>query len=139
MFGIERRTILQFLKFNLVGITNTFLATMVYLLVAYGSGSYTLGLIADYAFGIVFGFIANKLFTFERKDEPVTVKQVAKYLVVYGVVFAINLGLLRLAVEQYGYDQYLAQVAIFALIVVPIFFVQKKYVFADKPVRPEAA
>lgn len=133
MFGISRRTIIQFLKFNLVGITNTFLATLVYVIVAYGSGSYTLGLISDYAFGIVFGFVANKIFTFDKKDEPVTLKQVATYVVVYGVVFAINYALLRVAVETYGLDQYLAQFAIFALIVVPIFFVQKKYIFADKP------
>lgn len=132
MFGISRRTIIQFLKFNLVGITNTFLAAVVYVVVAYGSGSYTLGLIADYAFGIVFGFILNKLFTFEKKDEPVTAKQVGKYVVVYGFVFAINYSLLRVAVETYGYDQYIAQFVIFAVIVVPLFFVQKKYVFVDK-------
>ena len=133
MFGISRRTIVQFLKFNLVGITNTILATLIYVLVAYLSGSYTLGLISDYAFGIVFGFVANKLFTFENKDEPVTLKQVAKYVVVYAVVFAINYALLHVAVETYGQDKYLAQFAIFALIVMPIFFVQKKYIFDDKP------
>ena len=132
MFGISRRTIIQFLKFNLVGITNTFLAAVVYVIVTALSGSYTLGLVADYAFGIVFGFIANKLFTFENKDERVTVKLVAKYVVLYGFVFAINFSLLRVAIESYGYDQYLAQFVIFALIVVPIFFVQKKYVFVDK-------
>jgi putative flippase GtrA len=132
MFGISRPTIIQFLKFNLVGITNTFLAAVVYVIVAHLSGSYTLGLIADYAFGIVFGFIINKLFTFENKDEPVTVKQVAKYVVVYGFVFSINYSLLRLAVESYGYGQYLSQFVIFVVIVVPLFFVQKKYVFVDK-------
>ena len=131
MFGISRRTIIQFLKFNLVGITNTFLAAVVYVLVAYATGSYTFGLVADYVFGIVFGFVLNKLFTFEKK-EPVTVKLVAKYVVVYGFVFAINYSLLYVAVDRYGYDQYLAQFVIFALIVVPIFFVQKKYVFVDK-------
>jgi hypothetical protein len=82
--------------------------------------------------GIVFGFIINKLFTFENKDEPVTVKQVAKYVVVYGFVFSINYSLLRLAVESYGYGQYLSQFVIFVVIVVPLFFVQKKYVFVDK-------
>lgn len=138
MFGFSRRTVIQFLKFNLVGITNTILASLVYVIVAYLSGSYTLGLISDYAFGIVFGFVANKIITFENKDEPVTLKQVLKYLVIYGFVFGINFGLLRVAVENYGYDQYLAQFAIFALIVVPIFFVQKKYVFADKPVEEVA-
>lgn len=138
MLGINRRTIIQFLKFNLVGITNTFLATMVYVIVAYVSGSYTLGLVSDYAFGIVFGFIANKLFTFEHKDEPVTAKQVGKYVAVYAVVFGVNFGLLHVAVDTYGHDKYLAQFAIFALIVLPIFFVQKKYIFVDKPAENAA-
>lgn len=132
MLGINRRTIIQFLKFNLVGITNTVLAAVVYVVVAYLTGSYTLGLISDYTFGIAFGFVANKLFTFEHKDEPVTAKLVGKYVLVYGFVFAVNYGLLRLAVETYGYDPYLAQFVVFAVIVVPLFFVQRKYVFVDK-------
>lgn len=138
MFGVDRRTIIQFVKFNLVGGINTVLATLVYVAVAALTDNYTLGLISDYAFGIVFGFIANKIWTFGHQ-EPFSLRLVAKYIAVYAVVFAINYSLLRLAVEHYGYDRYLAQFVIFAVVVLPIFIVQKKYVFADKRATTEGA
>jgi putative flippase GtrA len=133
--SISRRTLVQFVKFNLVGALNTILATTVYVVVAYASDSYTLGLVADYGFGIAFGFVLNKQWTFAHRD-AIRASAVVRYVVLYGAVFALNYALLRVAVETCGYDRYLAQVAIFAVIVVPIFLVQKRYVFADKEARP---
>ncbi len=131
MFGISRRTVVQFVRFNIVGIINTGLAAIVYVIVAYLTESYTLGLIADYAFGIVFGFAMNKRWTFAH-EQAVSARDVGKYVLLYAVVFAVNYSLLRVAVETYEYNQYLAQFVIFAVIVVPIFLVQKRYVFKDK-------
>lgn len=133
MIAIDRRTIVQFVKFNIVGLVNTALATAVYIAVVYVTDSYTAALISDYSVGIALGFVLNKRWTFEQ-SAGLSVRALARYVVVYAVVFALNYGLLGLAVDGYGYDPYVAQLAIFAVIIAPIFLIQKRYVFITKGV-----
>jgi hypothetical protein len=66
-----RNLVVQFLRFNIVGIINTALTYIIFSTLVLIGIPFYLALAADYTFGIVFSFFANKKFTF-RIDSVVS-------------------------------------------------------------------
>jgi putative flippase GtrA len=124
----ERNTLREFFRFNLVGAINTFVSLMLYFGLVYIDVYYLFALVADYLFGIVFGFFMNKTYTF-RIRERASVSMSLKMVYVYLLIFLLNIILLVVSVEMIGLNEYLGQITSFAVLVVVAFFAQKYYVF----------
>lgn len=123
-------TVGQFLRFNAVGIVNTALTYAVYaLFVTLGTGHYP-ALVADYAVGIAFGFVANKRFTF-RDRRRAEIGAFARMVAVYLPMLALNAALLWLLVDRLGVDALAGQAAAVVVVAGLSFLAQKHIVFKN--------
>ncbi len=124
----KRDTLIQFIKFNIVGIINTVLNYLIYSLLIYSGVGYRISLAVDYALGIAVSFILNKKYTF-KKDEKTNPLMVIKMIFSYVCIFFINVFLLEFMVEKINVDLYVGQFFSIIIIVLISFVLQKLYVF----------
>src|ERR1700677_541532 len=120
--------IIQFLKFGLVGVSNTLIAFAVYTLLFKGFGVWYLAASAiGFALGAVNGFLLNRRWTFSGHvgDALTPVR--------WGVVQTCGLGvdeaLLYVLVHDAHLDKLLAQVCATAVVTVTTFFVNRAWTF----------
>lgn len=125
----KKETIIQYIKFNIVGILNTLLAFLVYTIITYVSGSYFWGLLMDYLFGIIFSYVANKVFTFKDREKTSPWK-LLKFTLLYAGVFVINYLMLDFAIKKYNFNPYISQFVVFAVLSVGLFTAQKIFIFS---------
>ena len=117
------------LKFLVVGITNTLGGYAFYAaLVALGV-NYAVALTLEYVAGIAYGFVLNKRWTF--KAQGGSLRQVWRYIALYGVIYLLNVGLLMALVERWGLNPYVSQLILLGFLTLLSFGVQKHWIFAD--------
>lgn len=116
----------QFIKFLLVGCSNTVVVLMVYYIVVWISGKeyYLLGQTVGYGVGILNSFFWNSKFVFSRSKETL-VKAFIKMCACYGVTYVIQMALLYAFVEWFFLSEILAPIVAIA-ITTPINFMLNK-------------
>lgn len=118
----------EFLRFLVVGATNTVLGYLLYWILLsvlpYGA-AYT----AAYAIGILISYLLNCTIVFQRKP---TWSGLLRFPLVYVVQYALGLALLALFVERLRLDKRIAAAAV-AGCSVPLTFVLSRWVI--RPVR----
>jgi putative flippase GtrA len=126
--GSTRPIATQFVKFGIVGVSNTLLTFAVYTLLLKVFGLWYLGASAiGFAVGAVNGFLLNRRWTFrEHVGDALTP---VRWFVVQGSGLLVNLGLVYLFVEQAGLDKLLGQAAATAIVVVLTFFANRSWTF----------
>jgi putative flippase GtrA len=124
----NQETLGQLVRYNLVGLVNTVAAYLLYAGLVFLGVSYTLALVADYAFGTLVGFFLNKHFTFRRLGK-VEFQMVIRQVTTAGVTFGVNLATLWALVEKVGINEYLGQGLALFLVMVCGFLGQKFWVF----------
>ncbi len=127
----------QFVKFGIVGISNTLLAFGVYTLLLKGVGVWYLAASAiGFAVGAVNGFLLNRRWTFrEHVGDALTP---VRWFVVQGCGLLVNLGLVYLFVEEAGLDKLLAQACATAIVVVLTFLANRSWTFRMRPATDPA-
>jgi len=122
------------LKFLVVGITNTLGGYAFYAaLVALGV-NYAVALTLEYVAGIAYGFVLNKRWTFNAQGG--SLRQAWRYVVLYGVIYLLNVGLLMALVERWGLNPYISQLILLGFLTLLSFVVQKRWIFADAHKEP---
>lgn len=122
----------SFLKFLVVGVTNTLGGYAFYAgLLALGV-NYALALTLEYVAGIAYGFLLNKRWTFKAKGGAA--QQVWRYLALYGLIYVLNVTILMLLVERCALSPYVAQVLLLGFLTLLSFVVQKHWIFAKQPI-----
>ena len=118
----------QFLKFGIVGISNTLLTFLVYtvLLKVFGVW-YLAASAAGFTVGATNGFLLNRRWTF--RDHVGDSLTPVRWAVVQGSGLAVNVGLLFLFVSEAGLDKLLAQAFATAVVTVTTFFVNRAWTF----------
>jgi putative flippase GtrA len=100
---------LQFIKFNIVGLANTLLDYGVFtLLIWLGLESIIIAQCISYGIGILNSYFFNKYWTFTQKNK-VQPKQVVRFLTLNGFGLLLSLGLLTLFTDQLHYKVQLAK------------------------------
>jgi putative flippase GtrA len=120
--------ILQFIRFNLVGVVNTGLTYAVYAALVLIGMNHFVALGADYAVGIVFSFAVNKRLTFQVTDRA----NLAMFLRMAGsyiLLLAINALILWVLVDKNDVNPYLGQVMAVAVVALLSFAAQRILVF----------
>ena len=99
---------MQFVKFGIVGVSNTLLTFIVYTILLKVFGVWYLAASAvGFIVGATNGFLLNRRWTFrEHVGDALTP---VRWAIVQGCGLAINLGLLYLFVSEAGLDKLLAQ------------------------------
>jgi putative flippase GtrA len=118
----------QFVKFGIVGVSNTALAFLVYTMLVKGFGLWYLAASAiGFAVGAVNGFLLNRRWTFrEHAGDPLTP---VRWFVVQGCGLLLNLALVYVLVDRVALDKLLGQAVATVVVVVITFFVNRAWTF----------
>ena len=136
----ETRTIIiQFIKFGLVGISNTLVSWLCYyIFILVNSALYLIGGTVGGIISIANAFFWNEHFVFkcEKKDLKSKIKRLGKTYVSYGVTSLLGLLILWVEVKFWEIDEKLAPI-INLIITVPLnFIINKLWTFKDKEKAP---
>jgi putative flippase GtrA len=122
----------QFVKFGIVGVSNTLLTLVVYTVLLKVFGVWYLGASAiGFVVGATNGFLLNRKWTFkEHVGDALTP---VRWAIVQGCGLGINEGLLYLFVHDARVDKLLAQVFATAVVTVTTFLVNRAWTFRMHP------
>jgi putative flippase GtrA len=120
--------VVQFLKFGIVGVSNTLLAFAIYTVLLKVFGVWYLAASAiGFIVGAVNGFLLNRRWTFAgHVGDSLTP---VRWGVVQGCGLALNLGLLYLFVDGAGVEKLLGQALATAIVTVVTFLVNRAWTF----------
>lgn len=123
-----RPVLIQFLKFGIVGISNTLLTFAVYTLLLKVFGVWYLAASAiGFAVGTINSFLLNRRWTFRGHVGDALTP--VRWTVVQCSGLGVNLGLLYLLVHDAGVDKLLAQALATAVVTVSTFFANRAWTF----------
>jgi putative flippase GtrA len=122
------QVVVQFVKFGIVGVSNTVLAFGIYTLLLKGFGVWYLAASAiGFVLGAVNGFLLNRRWTFAgHVGDSLTP---VRWGVVQGCGLALNEGLLFLFVDGAGVEKLLGQACATAIVTVITFLVNRAWTF----------
>ncbi len=122
----------QFVKFGIVGVSNTLITFAVYTLLLKGFGVWYIAASAiGFVVGAANGFWWNRRWTFrEHVGDALTP---VRWFVVQGCGLALNLALIYVFVEHVGLDKLLGQACAIAFVTVSTFFVNRAWTFRVHP------
>jgi len=130
--------IVQFVKFGIVGVSNTLLAFAVYTLLLKVFGVwYVAASGIGFTVGAVNGFLLNSRWTFRGHAGDALTP--LRWAVVQGCGLALNLGLVYLFVDGLGMDKLLGQIPTTAIVTVLTFFANRAWTFRGRPSAPVVA
>lgn len=119
------QAIVQFLKFCVVGVSNTLISLAVYYLFVVADPSlYIVGNIVGYIAGIVNSYMLNSRFVFHKKDN--TVRVIIKTSVSYGTTLALGTFTIYVFVNILMISEVIAPL-LNSLITIPLNFILIKY------------
>jgi putative flippase GtrA len=118
----------QFVKFGIVGVSNTLLSFVVYILLLKVFGVWYIAASGiGFAVGAVNGFLLNRRWTFrEHVGDALTP---VRWFVVQGCGLLVNLGLVFVLVDGAHLDKLVGQAFATAVVVVLTFFANRAWTF----------
>jgi putative flippase GtrA len=124
--------LVQFVKFGIVGISNTLLTFVIYTLLLKVFGVWYLAASAiGFIVGAVNGFLLNRRWTFaDHVGDSLTP---VRWAVVQSGGLGINLGLLYVFVHDAALDKLVAQALATIVVTVTTFFVNRAWTFRHEP------
>ena len=124
--------LLQFVKFGIVGISNTIITFAVYTLLLKAFGVWYIAASAiGFIVGAINGFLLNRRWTFAgHVGDSLTP---VRWGVVQTCGLGINLGLLYLLVHDAGFDELVAQALATIVVTVTTFLVNRAWTFRHEP------
>jgi putative flippase GtrA len=133
--ALNLKLVVQFLKFGIVGVSNTLLAFAVYtvLLKVFGVW-YVAASGIGFAVGAVNGFLLNRRWTFrEHVGDAFTP---VRWAIVQTCGLGLNLGLVYLFVHDLGLDELVGQIPTTAIVTVLTFAANRSWTFRTPAVVP---
>jgi putative flippase GtrA len=124
---LSNRTIMQFVIFCVIGVSNTIVQLGVYYLLLSFNVYYLVSNIIAFFFSVMNSYIWNKKFTF--KEKRITKLTILKIYLSYGITTLLSTGLLYLLVSIIGLNKYISPIINIAVITVINFLLQKYFVF----------
>jgi|ERR1700722_7144242 len=132
--------ILQFVKFGVVGVSNTLISFAVYTLLLKAFGVwYVAASGIGFAVGAINGFLWNRAWTFRGHVGDALTP--VRWFAVQSCGLLVNLGLVYLFVDGFGLGKLTGQAATIVIVTVLTFFANRAWTFkgAGEPILVEAA
>jgi len=115
----------QFIKFGIVGVSNTLLFLAIYYVLVLLDVHYLIANIAAFVLSVLNAFFWNSKFVFNESRKSIPM-QLAKAYVAYGFTFLLSTGTLFLMVDILGISEFIAPL-LNLCITVPINFLVNKF------------
>ena len=126
-----QKTFQQFMKFGIVGVSNTLISLVIYYILLFIGIQYIFANAIAFTLSVLNAFYWNRKYVFKSRDGS-KVRQLVKVYVSYGLTFALSTGLLVFQVEIMGVS-YLIAPLINLCITTPLnFTLNKAWAFRSK-------
>ena len=116
---------MQFIKFGIVGVSNTLIALAIYYVLVYIGFHYIIANTVAFAISVLNAFFWNSKFVFKQATDSKS-RQLVKVYASYGSTFLLSTGLLFVLIELIGITVYVAPLLILC-INIPLNFALNKY------------
>jgi putative flippase GtrA len=130
------KILFQFIKFGLVGVTNTAVAYGIYALILLLGGHYLLGSVISFLVSVAWSFLLNNRFVFRKEAGETRIwwKTLIKAYLSYGVTgILLANALLYLWIDVLGVNQYLAFFLNLIITIPTNFLLNKLWAFRKEP------
>ena len=124
-----KKSLIQFIKFGIVGVTNTFIGLGVYyIFVLINKKWYQIGNIIGWLVSVAWSCYWNNRFVFsqEQNSGKQMLKRLGKSYVSYGFSFLLTLLLLHLEIELWKWSENISPL-VNLIITIPLNFILNKY------------
>ena len=128
----KKESLIQFVKFAIVGCSNTLISLAVYYALIFPGVHYVAANAAGFVAGVCNAFYWNNKYVFKEKTETSTLRAFGKVFVSYGGSFLLSTLLITLLVEVLHVSEYIAPLLRLAVTVPLNFFLNKVWAFKDK-------
>jgi len=119
------KALLQFIKFGIVGVSNTLIALTVYYVLLFVGAHYLLANVISFAISVLNAYYWNSKYVF-KSNENRKYRQVLNTYAAYGITFLLSTGLLFIMVDVIGISEFIAPL-INLCITVPLNFILNKF------------
>ena len=131
MFSVKKqRFIAQLYCYGFVGIASNLAGYMVYLLVTYLGATPKITMSLLYGVGAAAGFWGNRNITFSHKGKLLATG--ARYFIAHCIGYTINLVILVIMVDKFGYAHQMVQAAAVFIVAIFLFLALKYFVFKEQ-------
>lgn len=127
-----KRLFQQFIKFGIVGASNTIIALVIYYTLVSLGVHYIIANLVGFVITIINSYYWNNKFVFKKKQENSKKKSFLKMACSYGITALLSNGLMYIFIDIISISKYIAPL-ICLVITVPInFLLNKLWAFKDK-------
>lgn len=139
--GSNRKLLIQFITFNLVGLLNTAIDFLMFTFLIWAGTYYLAAQVIAYGAGMINSFVLNSRYTFgkgkkELQDsKPQQFKTSVRFIVWNGILLGVTLVLLAAFTEWWGLGELVSKVIVTVITVALNFYGSKKWVFTGN--RPQ--
>lgn len=120
---IELKNLSQFLKFSIVGISNTLISLFVYYILIYFNIHYIIANIIGFIVSVLNSYYWNRRYVFKR---DMKINAIIKIFISYGITLILNTTLLYIMVNYLKISSYIAPI-INVFIITPVNYRLNKY------------
>lgn len=117
--------LIQFIKFGLVGVSNTAISLIIYYALIYFGINYIIANTVGFIISVLNAYYWNNKYVFKKSTNS-NVKAIIKTFMCYGVTFVLSTVLLIVMVKYLGISQLIAPI-INLIITVPLNFLMNKF------------
>ena len=117
------KALIQFLKFCVVGLSNTVISLAVYYIILYFGAHYVIASILSFIISVLNAYYWNYKYVFNTKSD--ILKSLIKTYTSYGFSYVLSTTLLIILVEYYNISELLAPILVL-VITVPLNFILNK-------------
>ena len=127
---IKNESILQLVKFGIVGVFNTLITAIVIwvMLKKLGASDYVSNIVG-YMLGLINSFIWNRKWTFESKTNIAST--FFKFIITFAICYLLQLGNLYLLLHFTSIDAYISQLLSILVYTIFNFILNKRYTFKN--------
>lgn len=118
------KALIQFLKFCIVGLSNTVISLAVYYIILYFGVHYVIASILSFIISVLNAYYWNYKYVFNTKSD--ILKSLIKTYTSYGFSYVLSTTLLIILVEYYNISEFLAPILVL-VITVPLNFILNKF------------
>ena len=124
------KTFRQIFKFVIVGLINTSITFLaIFIIINFCGGGPLIANLIGYVFGIIVGFILNKLWTFNSKKS--ISKVLLRYILAVSISYFLNLVVILFGLQVFNIDVYLVQLFGCCTYTITMFIICKYFVFVS--------
>lgn len=117
---------IQFLKFGIVGLSNSIMTFLVYSILIFFGSYYLVANVIGYCAGVVNSYIWNSKFVFKRQQSKVLF---TKFMLVNLITLSINTILLYILIDKLNYGKYVGQMITISISMIINFMLNKFWTF----------